>query len=76
MPGGSYGSGSGTSFSGPAVAGAVALLRSAVPGITPEQVQAALQAGSRQQRQLDRALRRRPAHVPAALAAAERVDGP
>ena len=46
MPGGAYGSGSGTSFSGPAVAGAVALLRSAVPGITPPQVQAALQAGA------------------------------
>ncbi|NEK87284.1 S8 family serine peptidase [Blastococcus saxobsidens] len=43
--GGDYIKARGTSFSAPAVAGAVALLRSSHPGITPEEVQAALQAG-------------------------------
>jgi hypothetical protein len=74
MPGGGYGSGSGTSFSGPAVAGAVALLRSAVPGITPEQVQAALEAGVDSSAGWDRAYGAGRLHVPSALAAADRAD--
>ncbi|RZU33067.1 S8 family serine peptidase [Blastococcus saxobsidens] len=45
FPGARYTSATGTSFSAPAVAGAVALLRSSRPGITPDEVQAALQAG-------------------------------
>jgi subtilisin family serine protease len=74
MPGDGYGSGSGTSFSGPAVAGAVALLRSAVPGITPEQVQAALQAGSASESGWPRSYGAGRLHVPSAMAAADRAD--
>jgi hypothetical protein len=75
MPGGAYGSGSGTSFSTPAVSGAVALLRAAVPGITPEQVQTALQAGSDSSGTWPRSYGAGRLHVPSALAAAERPDG-
>ncbi len=46
MPGAAYANGAGTSFSGPAVAGAVALLRASHPGITVDAVQAALQASA------------------------------
>ena len=72
-PGDGYVEGSGTSFSGPAVAGAVALLRSAVPGIAPEQVQAALQAGADSSAGWDRAWGAGRLDVPAALAAADRT---
>ena len=41
-----YATGSGTSFSAPAVSGAVAVIRSSHPGITTDEVQAALQAGA------------------------------
>ena len=75
MPGGGYASGSGTSFSGPAVAGAVALLRSAHPGITTEQVQAALQAGA-ESSGWDRAWGAGRLDVPAAFAATDRVLAP
>ncbi|MGY1684226.1 S8 family serine peptidase [Geodermatophilus sp. SYSU D00867] len=73
MPGDGYGSGSGTSFSGPAVAGAVALLRASHPGITPEQVQAALQAGADSSGTWDRAWGAGRLSVPAAFAAADRA---
>ena len=72
-PGGGYASGSGTSFSGPAVAGAVALLRAGHPGITPVQVQAALQAGSDSSGTWDRAYGAGRLDVPAAMAAADRT---
>ncbi len=75
-PGDGYASASGTSFSGPAVAGAVALLRSAVPGITPEEVQAALQAGADSSAGWDRAWGAGRLDVPAALAAADRTVAP
>lgn len=69
-----YATGSGTSFSGPAVAGAVAVLRSTHPGITTDEVQAALQAGA------DSSNWSRPwgagrLDLPAALAAADGADG-
>ncbi|MGY1735222.1 S8 family serine peptidase [Geodermatophilus sp. SYSU D00684] len=73
MPGGGFASGSGTSFSGPAVAGAVALLRAAHPGITPGEVQAALQAGADASGSWDRAWGAGRLVVPAALAAADRT---
>ena len=75
MPGGSYAAGSGTSFSGPAVAGAAALLRSAVPGITPEQVQAALQAGADSTGTWNREYGAGRLHMPSAVDAADRADG-
>lgn len=75
LPGNSYGSASGTSFSGPAVAGAVALLRSAVPGIATEAVQAALQAGADSSGSWDRAYGAGRLQLPSALAAADRADG-
>ncbi|MCW2633915.1 MAG: Peptidase and in kexin sedolisin [Blastococcus sp.] len=74
-PGNTYWEGTGTSFSAPAVAGAVALLRSAVPGITPEQVQAALQAGSASGVDWPRSYGAGRLDVPAALAAADHADG-
>ncbi|MGX5654283.1 S8 family serine peptidase [Geodermatophilus nigrescens] len=74
MSGGSYGAGSGTSFSGPAVAGAVALLRAGHPGITPAQVQAALQAGADSAGPWDRSYGAGRLDVPAAFAAAARTD--
>ena len=73
FPGDGYGSASGTSFSGPAVAGAVALLRAAHPGIRPDQVQAALQAGA-DSSAWDRAYGAGRLDVPAAFAAADRTD--
>ncbi|TFV53575.1 hypothetical protein E4P43_01415 [Blastococcus sp. TF02A-35] len=73
LPGGQYGWASGTSFSGPAVAGAVALLRAARPGIAPEQVQAALQAAADTAGGWDRAWGAGRLDVPAAVAAAERT---
>lgn len=45
-PGGGYAYGDGTSFSAPAVAGAVALLRASAPGVAVEDLQAALQASA------------------------------
>jgi hypothetical protein len=71
-PGNSYASGSGTSFSGPAVAGAAALLRSSHPGITPAQVQAALQAGVDSSGTWDRTYGAGRLDVPGAMAAADR----
>ncbi|MGY1652636.1 S8 family serine peptidase, partial [Geodermatophilus sp. SYSU D01119] len=73
LPGDGYGNGSGTSFSGPAVAGAVALLRSSHPGIEPEAVQAALQAGADSSGVWDRGYGAGRLDVPAALAAADRT---
>ncbi|WP_448615631.1 S8 family serine peptidase [Modestobacter sp. URMC 112] len=72
MPGDGYGNGTGTSFSGPAVAGAVALLRSSRPGITTEEVQAALQAGV-DSAAWDRAWGAGRLGVPTALAASDRT---
>ncbi|MFP5372060.1 MAG: S8 family peptidase, partial [Actinomycetes bacterium] len=72
VPGGSYGDASGTSFSGPAVAAAVALLRSSHPGISTTAVQAALQAGV-ESSSWDRAWGAGRLDVPAALAAADRT---
>ncbi|MGY1706995.1 fibronectin type III domain-containing protein [Geodermatophilus sp. SYSU D00697] len=72
LPGDDYGTGSGTSFSGPAVAGAVALLRASHPGIAPEDVQAALQAGA-DSTSWDRAWGAGRLDVPAAMAAADRT---
>ncbi len=43
LPGGSYGTKSGTSMAAPHVAGVVALMRSANPGLTPAQVRGLLQ---------------------------------
>ena len=74
MPPASYGNGTGTSFSGPAVAGAVALLRSSHPGIEPQAVQAALQAGA-ESSSWDRSYGAGRLDVPAAFAAADRVPG-
>ena len=71
-PGGGYVNGSGTSFSGPAVAGAVALLRASHPGISTEQVQAALQAGADSSGTWDRAWGAGRLDVPAAVTAADR----
>jgi hypothetical protein len=71
MPGGSYSNATGTSFSGPAVAGAAALLRSSHPGITPPQVQAALQAGSDSSGTWDRRWGAGRMRVPAAMDAAD-----
>ena len=68
-----YVSASGTSFSGPAVAGAVALLRAGFPGITPEQVQAVLQAGADASGTWDRAWGAGRLTLPAAFAAVERT---
>ncbi|GAB4080419.1 S8 family serine peptidase [Modestobacter muralis] len=73
VPQGDYLSGSGTSFSGPAVAGAVALLRAAHPGITPADVQAALQATADSGGPWDRAWGAGRLDVPAALAATDRA---
>ncbi|WP_138732342.1 S8 family serine peptidase [Modestobacter excelsi] len=74
LPGrGGYLSGSGTSFSGPAVAGAVALLRAGHPGISPAQVQAALQAGADSGGTWDRGHGAGRLDVPAAFAAADRA---
>ena len=72
-PGGGYASGSGTSFSGPAVAGAVALLRAAHPGIGTEDVQAALQAGA-ENGDWNRAYGAGRLVVPAAMEAADRAS--
>ena len=74
MPGAAYGNGSGTSFSGPAVAGAVALLRASHPGITVEAVQAALQA-SADSSAWNRAWGAGRLASAAALDAADRADG-
>ena len=73
LPGNAYGDGSGTSFSGPAVAGAVALLRAGQPGITPRQVQAALQAGADSTGGWDRAWGAGRLDLPAAFTAAART---
>lgn len=72
QPGGGYADVSGTSFSGPAVAGAVALVRASHPGIAVEDVQAALQAGA-DGSNWDRAYGAGRLVVPAALDAADRV---
>ncbi|MCW2684917.1 MAG: Peptidase and in kexin sedolisin [Blastococcus sp.] len=72
-PGAEYRQVSGTSFSGPAVAGAVALLRSGHPGISTEGVQAALQAGADSTATWDRAWGAGRLDMPAAFAAADRV---
>ena len=72
-PGARYTSASGTSFSAPAVAGAVALLRSSHPGITPEEVQATLQAGADNAGGWDRNWGAGRLHVPEAVAAAGRT---
>ncbi|MBR1671989.1 MAG: S8 family serine peptidase [Fretibacterium sp.] len=42
----SYGSGNGTSFAAPYVSGAAALLKSAIPGATPQQIKSALLEGA------------------------------
>jgi uncharacterized protein with LGFP repeats len=72
MPENGYGNGSGTSFSGPAVAGAVALLRASHPGIGVEQVQAALQAGA-DSTNWNRTYGAGRLNVPDAMAAADRA---
>jgi uncharacterized protein with LGFP repeats len=72
-PDGGYVSGDGTSFSGPAVAGAAALLRASHPGITAGQVQAALQAGAESGSTWDRRYGAGRLDVPAAVAAADRA---
>jgi hypothetical protein len=74
VPGGGYEHASGTSFSAPAVSGAVAILRASHPGITTDQVQAALQAGA-ESAAWDRAWGAGRLDIPAALAAADRADG-
>lgn len=74
-PGDGYGNGSGTSFSGPAVAGAVALVRASHPGIGPEAIQAALQASSDSAGAWDRSYGAGRLDIPAALAAADRAHG-
>ncbi|GAB3357328.1 S8 family serine peptidase [Modestobacter lapidis] len=71
----SYANATGTSFSGPAVAGAVALLRSGHPGIEPAAVQAALQAGA-ESSSWDRTYGAGRLDVPAAFAAADRSSAP
>ena len=76
MPGHAYGSGSGTSFSTPAVAGAVALLRSSHPGLSPQEAQAALQAGSDSSGTWDRAYGAGRMDLPGAMAAADRTRAP
>ncbi|CCH90153.1 Peptidase S8 and S53 subtilisin kexin sedolisin [Modestobacter italicus] len=68
-----YTSGTGTSFAGPAVAGAVALLRAGHPGISPAQVQAALQAGADGGGSWDRGYGAGRLDVPAAFTAADQV---
>ncbi|MFW3172805.1 fibronectin type III domain-containing protein [Geodermatophilus sp. CPCC 206100] len=73
VPEASYANGTGTSFSGPAVAGAVALLRAGHPGIAPRDVQAALQAGVDSSGPWDRAWGAGRLDVPAAMAAADRA---
>ena len=73
LPAQMFGHRDGTSFSAPAVAGAAALLRAAHPGISPEQVQAALQAGAASDGTWDRAYGAGRLDVPAAFAAADRT---
>ena len=75
MPGAAYSNASGTSFSGPAVAGAVALLRASHPGITVEAVQAALQSSADSSNSWNRAWGAGRLVTPAALDAADRADG-
>ncbi|MCW2580255.1 MAG: Peptidase and in kexin sedolisin [Blastococcus sp.] len=75
MPNAGYGYANGTSFSGPAVAGAVALVRAAHPGIMPKQTQAALQAGA-DASGWDRAWGAGRLDVPGAMAAADRTGDP
>ena len=73
LPGGAWDEASGTSFSGPAVAGAVALLRAQFPGLAVEQIQAALQAGA-ESTDWNRAWGAGRLDVPAAFQAAERAS--
>ncbi|WP_298459670.1 S8 family serine peptidase [uncultured Cellulomonas sp.] len=72
-PGNRYGSGNGTSFSGPAVAGAAALVRASHPGIGPDAVQAALQAGVDSGGGWSREWGAGRLDIPAAIAAADRM---
>ncbi|GAA2725404.1 S8 family serine peptidase [Cellulomonas aerilata] len=74
VPGNGYGNASGTSFSGPAVAASVALLRASHPGIGLEEIQAALQASSDSSAPWDRRWGAGRLDIPAALAAADRSD--